>query len=309
MVLIAGGLVLNVLLYVVVVRPLARSVANIEQSTLAAEQARAAAQTEFGRANGTLTGKDRATKELATFYSTVLAQDLSGARRLTYGRVQRLAEQFRLEYQRSRYEPVEERGSTLTKLKVERRADRQLQQHAQLHPRHRDGAGVRGHREHLVGRGQRRGIAASGARPLDLLPERSLMSGRTRQLAVLVVLLIVGAVGYWMWPWGGSGAGTTGSASGRGGGRAQAEVIRRSPTSDSSCCSVSTARCAAPIAIRSVSSAERPRRRLRDRRRPAVSLPSRLRRLARCHPRRLHRSHSGSSGSCSRRAGLAALRY
>ena len=117
-VIIAAGLVLNVLLYLVVVRPLARSVANIEQNTLAAEQARAAAQTEFGRASGTFTGKDRATKELATFYSTVLAQNLSGARRLTYGRVQRLAEQFRLEYQRSSYEPVEERGSTLTKLRV-----------------------------------------------------------------------------------------------------------------------------------------------------------------------------------------------
>ncbi len=117
-VLIAGGLILNILLYAIVVRPLARSVANIEQSTLAAEQARTAAQAEFGKANGTLTGKDRATKELQTFYSQVLAQDLSGARRLTYGRVQRLAKQFRLEYQKSRYEPVEERGSTLTKLKV-----------------------------------------------------------------------------------------------------------------------------------------------------------------------------------------------
>ena len=117
-VLIAGGLVLNILLYMVVVRPLARSVANIEQSTLAAEQARRAAQAEFGRANGTLTGKDRATKELQTFYSQVLAQDLSGARRLTYGRVQRLAQQNRLAYQGSRYKPVEESGSTLTKLKV-----------------------------------------------------------------------------------------------------------------------------------------------------------------------------------------------
>src|SRR4029434_724721 len=52
------------------------------------------------------------------FYSQVLAQDLSGARRLTYGRVQRLAKQFRPHFQESRYEPVEERGSTLTKLKV-----------------------------------------------------------------------------------------------------------------------------------------------------------------------------------------------
>jgi Tfp pilus assembly protein PilO len=118
-VLISGGLILNILLYAIVVRPLARSVANIEQSTLAAEQARNAAQAEFGRANGTLTGKDRATKELQTFYSKVLAQDLSGARRLTYGRLQRLAQQNRLAYQGSRYEPLEERGSSLTKLKVQ----------------------------------------------------------------------------------------------------------------------------------------------------------------------------------------------
>jgi Tfp pilus assembly protein PilO len=117
-VLIAGGLAVNVVLYGAVVRPLARRVANIEQSTLTAEQARASAQAEYERANGTLTGKDRASKELEVFYSKVLAQDLSGARRLTYGRVQRLASENRLEYQGSRYEPIEERGSTLTKLRV-----------------------------------------------------------------------------------------------------------------------------------------------------------------------------------------------
>jgi Tfp pilus assembly protein PilO len=116
--LLAAAFVVNVLLYLVVVRPWNQSVANIEQRTLAAEQARTAAQTEFNQANGTLTGKDRATQELDTFYSKVLAQDLSGARRLTYGRVQRLAQEYRLDYQGSRYEPVEERGSTLTKLKV-----------------------------------------------------------------------------------------------------------------------------------------------------------------------------------------------
>lgn len=117
-ILIAAGFVLNVLLYLVVVRPLNQSVATVEQRTLAAEQARSAAQAEFSRAKGTLTGKDRATKELDTFYSKVLAQDLSGARRLTYGRVQRLAQEYKLSYQGSRYEPIEERGSTLTKLKV-----------------------------------------------------------------------------------------------------------------------------------------------------------------------------------------------
>jgi Tfp pilus assembly protein PilO len=117
-VLMAAGFAVNLFLYLAVVRPWDQSVATIEQRTLSAEQTRAAAEAEFKRANGTLTGKDRATKELDTFYSKVLAQDLSGARRLTYGRVQRLAQEYRLEYQSSRYAPVEERGSTLTKLKV-----------------------------------------------------------------------------------------------------------------------------------------------------------------------------------------------
>ena len=117
-IIIAAAFAVNVLLYLFVVRPLNQSVATVEQRTVAAEQAKAAAQAEFDRANGTLTGKDRATKELGTFYSMVLAQDLSGARRLTYGRMQRLAQENRLAYQGSRYEPVEERGSTLTKLKV-----------------------------------------------------------------------------------------------------------------------------------------------------------------------------------------------
>ena len=83
-IIIAAAFVVNVLLYLFVVRPLNQSVATVEQRTVAAEQAKAAAQAEFDRANGTLTGKDRATKELGTFYSMVLAQDLSGARRLTY---------------------------------------------------------------------------------------------------------------------------------------------------------------------------------------------------------------------------------
>ena len=46
------------------------------------------------------------------------------------------------------------------------------------------------------------------------------MSGRTRQLALLIVLLIGGAVGYWMWPGGAAGprgTGTTSAGEGRGG--------------------------------------------------------------------------------------------
>jgi Tfp pilus assembly protein PilO len=117
-ILIAAGLILNLLLYISVVRPWNQSVANIRQRTEAAMQARNAAQAEFSQANGKLTGMGRATKELDTFYSMKLAQDLSRARRLTYGRVQMLAKDHRLAYQGSRYEQAEQRGSTLTKLKT-----------------------------------------------------------------------------------------------------------------------------------------------------------------------------------------------
>lgn len=116
--LLATVFVVNLLLYAFVVYPLAQRVANVEQSTVAAERALAAARAEHTRASGTLSGKDRASKELATFYSTVLAQDLAGARRLTYGRMARLAQQSHLNYQRGKYEPVAERGSRLTKFKA-----------------------------------------------------------------------------------------------------------------------------------------------------------------------------------------------
>jgi hypothetical protein len=45
------------------------------------------------------------------------------------------------------------------------------------------------------------------------------MSARTRPLALLLVLLVGAAVGYWMWPWGGPGTGLRGSASAGGGQR------------------------------------------------------------------------------------------
>src|SRR6185295_4023594 len=108
----------NVLLYALVVYPLAQRVANVEQSTMVAERTLAAARADHSKASGTFTGKEKATKELATFYTTVLAQDMTGARRLTYGRMRRLAEQSHLSYDRASYEPVTERGSNLTKFKV-----------------------------------------------------------------------------------------------------------------------------------------------------------------------------------------------
>jgi hypothetical protein len=110
--------VANIALYGFVVYPLSQRVANVEQSTVSAEKGLAAARADHAKATGTLTGKDRASKELATFYSSVVAQDLSGARRLVYGRLARLAERSHLKYERGRYQPVEEKGSSLTKFKA-----------------------------------------------------------------------------------------------------------------------------------------------------------------------------------------------
>ena len=115
---LAAGIVINILVFAFLVYPLQSDVANVEQRTRAAESALAAAQAEFGRANGALTGKDRALKELDTFYSSVLAKDLTGARRLTFARLAQLAAKSSLDFERRRYEPVVERGSNLTRLKV-----------------------------------------------------------------------------------------------------------------------------------------------------------------------------------------------
>ena len=108
-----AGVVINFLVFAFFVYPLQRDVANVEQRTRAAEEALAAAQADYARANGTLTGK-----ELDTFYSSVLARDLTGARRLTFARLAQLAAKSRLDFERRKYEPVVERGSNLTRLKV-----------------------------------------------------------------------------------------------------------------------------------------------------------------------------------------------
>ena len=113
------ALVVNVLVYILVVYPLSQRVANIEQRNQAAAQALALARVEHGQAQGTLTGKARASAELATFYRDVLPQDLAGARRLTYLRLARLAREANLEYERSTYEPVTEDDSTLTRLQIQ----------------------------------------------------------------------------------------------------------------------------------------------------------------------------------------------
>jgi len=116
---LAIALGVNVIVYGAVVYPLSQRVANIEQRDRNAEEQLLSAQRDHAQAAGTLTGKDRAAAELATFYKDVLPSDLAGARRLTQLRLAQLARQSDLKFVRATFEPVPPRSRTLTQLKIE----------------------------------------------------------------------------------------------------------------------------------------------------------------------------------------------
>ncbi len=112
-------LVINVVVYAAVVYPLAQRVANVAERDKTAEQTLAAARRDYEAARGTLTGKQRASTELATFYRDVLPLDLAGARRLTHLRLAQLARESNLKFERSTFEPMEERDSSLTRVRID----------------------------------------------------------------------------------------------------------------------------------------------------------------------------------------------
>jgi Tfp pilus assembly protein PilO len=114
-----AALAVNVLVYVFVVYPLSDRVANVAQREQAAEAALDAARRDHAQASGALTGKARASAELATFYTDVLPQGLTGARRLTYLRLAQLARQSNLRLESSRTTDELQRGTTLAQLSIQ----------------------------------------------------------------------------------------------------------------------------------------------------------------------------------------------
>jgi Tfp pilus assembly protein PilO len=116
---LAIALGVNIVLYGAVVYPLSQRVANIEQRDRTAEEQLQAAQRDYQQARGTLTGKDRAAAELATFYNDVLPSDLAGARRLTHLRLAQLARESNLKFVRATFESVPPKTGTLVQLKID----------------------------------------------------------------------------------------------------------------------------------------------------------------------------------------------
>jgi hypothetical protein len=112
---IAIALILNVALFAAVVYPLSRRVANGEAAARAASAALDAARRDFAAARATVAGKTEADEALEQFYADVLPPDISGARRITFLRLDQLAKECNLRLERESTEPKTVRGSALVK--------------------------------------------------------------------------------------------------------------------------------------------------------------------------------------------------
>ncbi|MEQ1870616.1 MAG: GspMb/PilO family protein [Vicinamibacterales bacterium] len=96
---LAVALALNVLAYVVVVRPLqAKSVGSAGRAASAAGSL-VAAERELAQAQKLVSGKAQADQELAAFYQNVLPADLTAARRMTYASLPALAHRTNVRYE------------------------------------------------------------------------------------------------------------------------------------------------------------------------------------------------------------------
>ena len=112
---VAIALILNVVLYAIVVHPLAKKVAGGEESAAASAARLQAARHDYDLARATISGKAQADVELEKFYGEVLPPDMSGARRITYLRIEQLAAQNDLRLERETSNTTEQKDSPLGK--------------------------------------------------------------------------------------------------------------------------------------------------------------------------------------------------
>jgi len=112
---IALALLINIAIYGIVVYPLAQKVANGEQAAKQSAAALAAARRDYAAAQSTVAGKGQADIELQKFYEDVLPPDVSGARRITFLRIEQLARQAGLRLERETSSPQQQRESNLVK--------------------------------------------------------------------------------------------------------------------------------------------------------------------------------------------------
>jgi Tfp pilus assembly protein PilO len=108
----------NVALYALAIYPLERRVATAGTRAEAAAAARRAAESNHLDAQATVIGMDRADEELQRFYKSVLPADQTGARRITYVRLARMARESGLRTERGTIESSAIDDSRLSRLRM-----------------------------------------------------------------------------------------------------------------------------------------------------------------------------------------------
>jgi hypothetical protein len=93
------ALVANILVYVLVVRPLGVKSEGTADRAAAAGIALKAAADDLARARALVTGKAQADQELSSFYQKVLPADATAARRMTYASLPALARKTNVRYE------------------------------------------------------------------------------------------------------------------------------------------------------------------------------------------------------------------
>jgi Tfp pilus assembly protein PilO len=96
---LAIALAVNVLAYVLVVRPLAQKSAGAANRAAQAATTLRAAERELATARALVSGKAEADQELSAFYQKVLPSDLTAARKMTYASLPALAHKTGVRYE------------------------------------------------------------------------------------------------------------------------------------------------------------------------------------------------------------------
>jgi Tfp pilus assembly protein PilO len=109
------AIVVNIALFAIVLYPLSKKVAGGEQQAQAARTALNAAKRDYDAARATVKGKGQADQELQKFYTDVLPPDMSAARRITFLRIEQLAQKCNLRLERETSDPKPQRDSSLVK--------------------------------------------------------------------------------------------------------------------------------------------------------------------------------------------------
>lgn len=108
---LAIALAVNILAYLLVVRPLAQKSAGAANRAAQAAATLSTAEKELATARALVSGKAEADQELSAFYQKVLPSDLTAARKMTYASLPALARKTGVRYE-ARTTSIDERDRT-----------------------------------------------------------------------------------------------------------------------------------------------------------------------------------------------------